>query len=81
MLEKLATYREKRRIEAIYTTRRIKGITDSIALILKQATTFTNLDVALLIATSYKSTVALVIHKVGVNNDIGDFGTTIARRL
>ena len=43
------------------------------ALVLEQATAFTNLDVAFLVATSYKSIVVLVIYKVGVNNDIGDF--------
>ena len=81
MLEKLAICREKGRIEAIYTTRRIKGIIDSAALILEQATTFINLDVTLLVATSYKSIVALVIYKVSINNDIGDFlRTAIARR-
>ena len=63
-------------------TRRVKGIVDSVALIFKQATTFINLDVALLVATSYKSIVILVIYKVSVNNDIGDFfRTAIARRL
>ena len=82
MLEKLAVRGEKGRIEAIYTTQRIKGIVEGIALILEQATTFINLDVTLLVTMSYKSTVALVIYKVGVNNDIGDFlRTTIARRL
>ena len=82
MLEKLAIYRRKGRIEAIYITRRIKGIVDSAALILKQATTFINLDIALLVATSYKSIVVLVIYKVGINNNIGDFlRTTITRRL
>ena len=36
----------------------------------------------LLVSTSYKSIVVLVIYKVGVNNDIGDFlRTAIARRL
>ena len=77
MLEKLAIYREKGRIEAIYTTRRVKGIVDSTALIFKQATTFINLNVTLLIITSRKSTVALIIYKVSVNNDIGDFRTAI----
>ena len=48
---------------------------------LKQATAFTNLDVALLVTTSYKSIVALVIYKVNVNNNIGDFKATITRRL
>ena len=81
-MEKLVVYREKGRIEAIYTTRRIEGIVGSVALILEQATTFINLDVAFLVATSYKSTVALVIYKVGVNNNISDFfRTAIARRL
>ena len=73
MLEKLAIYREKGRIEAIYTTRRIKGIMDSVALVLKQATAFINLDIMLLVATSYKSTIVLVVYKVGVNNDVSDF--------
>ena len=77
MLEKLATCREEGRIEAIYIIRRIKGITDSAALILEQATTFINLDVTLLVATSYKSIVVLVIHKVSVNDNIGDFRTAI----
>ena len=82
VLEKLAIHREKGRTEAIYTTQRIKGITDSIALMLEQATTFTNLNITLLVATSYKSTVVLVIYKVGINNDIGDFRSAIvARRL
>ena len=41
-----------------------------------------NLDIVLLVVTSYKSTVALVIYEVGVNNDVGDFlRTTVARRL
>ena len=45
-------------------------------------TAFINLDIALLVATSYKSIVVLVIYKVGVNNDIGDFlRTAITRRL
>ena len=49
---------------------------------LKQATTFTNLDVALLVATSYKSVVALITYKVSVNDNIGDFlRTAITRRL
>ena len=77
MLEKLAIYREKGRIEAIYTTRRIKGIADSVALILEQATTFTNLDITFLVTASYKSAVVLVIRKVSVNDDIGDFRTAI----
>ena len=77
MLEKLATCREKGRIEAIYTIRRIKGIVEGTALILKQTTAFTNLDIAFLVATSYKSTIVLVIRKVGVNDDIGDFRTAI----
>ena len=82
MLEKLATYREKGRIEAIYTTRRIKGIVKSIALILEQTTAFINLDITLLVTTSHKSTIVLIICKVGINNDIGDFlRTAIARRL
>ena len=82
MLEKLATRGEKGRIEAIYTIRRIKGIIEGIALILEQATAFINLNVAFLVVTSRKSTVALIIRKVGVNNDIGDFRTTIVvRRL
>ena len=73
VLEKLATCREKGRIEAIYATRRIEGIAEGTALILKQTTTFINLDITLLVATSHKSTVALVIREVGVNNDVGDF--------
>ena len=73
MLEKLATRREKGRIEAIYTTRRIKGIAEGMVLMLEQTTAFTNLDIALLVATSYKSTVVLIIYKVGINDDIGDF--------
>ena len=77
MLEKLAIYRKKGRIEAIYITRRVKGIADSTALILKQATTFINLDITLLVTTSYKSIVVLVIRKVSVNNDVGDFRTAI----
>ena len=82
MLEKLAIYREKGRIEAIYITRRIKGIAEGTALMLEQATAFTNLNVALLVTTSYKSTVILIIYKVSVNDDIGDFlRTTITRRL
>ena len=82
MLEKLAIYREKGRIEAIYTTRRVKGIADSVALVLKQATTFINLDVTLLVTVSCKSIVALIIRKVSVNDDIGDFlRTAITRRL
>ena len=82
MLEKLAIYREKGRIEAIYTTRRVKGIIDNAALMLKQATTFINLDVTFLVTTSYKSTIVLVIYEVSVNNDIGDFlKTAITRRL
>ena len=68
---------EKGRIEAIYTTRRIEGIADSVALMLEQATAFTNLDVTLLVATSRKSVVVLVTYKVGVNDDIGDFRTTV----
>ena len=49
---------------------------------LEQTTTFINLDVALLVATSRKSIVVLVIRKVSVNNDIGDFlRTAITRRL
>ena len=49
---------------------------------LKQATTFTNLDITLLIATSYKNAVALVTRKVSVNDNIGDFRSAIvARRL
>ena len=49
---------------------------------LEQATAFTNLNVALLVTTSYKSTVILIIYKVSVNDDIGDFlRTTITRRL
>ena len=43
----------------------------------EQITTFTNLDIALLVATSYKSIVVLVICEVGVNNDVGDFRTAI----
>ena len=77
VLEKLAIYREKGRIEAIYTIRRIKGIADSAVLILKQATTFINLNVTLLVTTSYKSIVILIIHEVSVNDNIGDFRTTI----
>ena len=77
MLEKLAICREKGRIEAIYTIRGIEGIIEGIALMLEQATAFINLDVALLVTTSYKSTVALVIREVGVNNDVGDFRTAI----
>ena len=51
-------------------------------LVLEQATTFINLDVALLVATSCKSAVVLVICEVGVNDDVGDFlRTVIARRL
>ena len=80
MLEKLAIYREKGRIEATCTTRRIKGIVDSAALILKQATAFINLDVTLLVATNRKSAVVLVIYKVGVNDDIGDFKSAIVTR-
>ena len=81
MLEKLATCRKKGRIEAIYTIRRIEGITEGIALILKQTTAFTNLDVTLLVTTSRKSAMVLVVYKVGVNNDIGDFlRTTIVVR-
>ena len=79
-MEKLAICREKGRIEAIYTTRRIKGIVDNAALVLEQVTAFINLNVALLVATSYKSTVALVIGKVSVNNDIGDLLRTIVTR-
>ena len=49
---------------------------------LEQATAFINLDIMLLVVTSYKSIVVLIIRKVSVNNDIGDFfRTTIARRL
>ena len=83
MLEKLAICREKGRIEAIYITRRVEGIIDSAALILKQATTFINLDVTLLVATSYKSTIALIVREVSVNNNIGDFlrTTVIIGRL
>ena len=82
VVEKLAIYREKGRIEAIYTTRRIEGIADSAALIFKQATTFTNLDITLLVATSHKSTVALIVREVSVNNEVGDFKTAIiVRRL
>ena len=82
VLEKLAVYREKGRTEAICTTRRIKGIIDNVALILKQATTFINLDIALLVAISCKNTVAFIIRKVSVNDDVGDFlKTAIARRL
>ena len=80
MLEKLAIYRKKGRIEAIYITRRIKGIADSTALVLEQATTFINLDITLLVAISYKSTVAFIIYKVSVNDDIGDFRNTIVTR-
>ena len=72
-MEKLAAYREKGRTEAIYTTRRIKGIADSAALMLEQATAFINLDVTLLVATSYKSAVVLVIYKVGINDNISNF--------
>ena len=51
-------------------------------LILKQATAFINLDITLLVIASYKSIVVLVVYKVSVNNDIGDFRTTIVvRRL
>ena len=82
MLEKLAICREKGRIEAIYTTRRIKGIVDSVVLILEQATAFINLNITLLVTTSYKSTVVLIIYKVSINNDISDFRTAIViRRL
>ena len=82
MLEKLVVCRKEGRIEAIYTTRRIEGIVDSIALILEQTTAFINFDVTFLVATSYKSIVVLVIREVGVNDDIGDFlRTTVARRL
>ena len=83
MLEKLATRRKKGRTEAIYTTRRIKGIIDSTAFVLKQATTFINLDITLLVATSCKSTVVLIIRKVSVNDNIGDFFRTaiVIRRL
>ena len=52
------------------------------ALVLKQVIAFINLDVTLLVIASCKSTVVLVIYKVGVNNDIGDFRSAIvARRL
>ena len=79
MLEKLATRREKGRIEAICTTRRIEGIVEGMALMLKQTTTFINLDIALLVTTSRKSAVVLITYEVGVNNDIGDFlRTTVA---
>ena len=45
-------------------------------------TTFINLDIMLLVATSYKSVVVLVIYKVGVNDNVGDFlRTIVARRL
>ena len=45
-------------------------------------TAFINLNVALLITTSCKSAVALVICEVGVNDDVGDFlRTAVARRL
>ena len=82
MLEKLATCRKKGRIEAIYMTQRIEGIIESTALMLEQTTTFINLDMTLLVIASYKSIVALVIRKVGVNNNIGNFKTAIvARRL
>ena len=50
---------------------------DSVAFMLEQATTFINLDVTLLIATSCKSIVVFVIREVGVNNDIGDFRTIV----
>ena len=49
-------------------------------LMLKQATTFTNLSVTLLITISYKSTVVLIIYKVSVNNDIDDFRSAIVTR-
>ena len=47
---------------------------------LEQATAFINLDIALLVAASYKSTVVLIIYKVGVNNDIGNFRSAIVTR-
>ena len=83
MLEKLAICRKKGRIEAIYITRRIKGIVEGTALMLEQTTAFTNLDIAFLVTTSYKRAVALVIYEVSVNNDIGDFFRTavVVRRL
>ena len=77
MLEKLAIYRKKGRIEAIYITRRIEGIVEGMALILEQATAFINLNIMLLVIASYKSAVVLVVYKVGVNDDIGDFRTAV----